>query len=62
MADIRDVMAAQGVADNARERAAAHRREFVDDSAIILAAEAICAEIRALSIRLDYLTHATRRS
>lgn len=63
MADRRAALSALHNADDARGNAQAYGgaiedgRNPVTALAVLLAAEAICAELRALTVTADYLTH-----
>lgn len=63
MADIHDVLVAQRAADDARRNAATYGGSIEDGRtesvalAVLLAAEAVAQEIRALAVRIDYLSH-----
>ena len=66
MADLHDALAALHAADDARGNAQAYGGAIEDGRtpdvslAVLLAAEAVCAELRALTVTADYLVHKPR--
>jgi hypothetical protein len=63
MADYRDVMGADSDADSAQASLQTYGGQIEDGKrenlalAVCLAADAVCARLHALTIRLDYLSH-----
>ena len=67
MADLHDALAALHAADDARRNAQAYGGAIEDGResdaalAVLLATEAWCAELRALTVTADYLAHKAAR-